>query len=321
LAGRIVRGQRSAKVYLFHKAMALCDVKQSQSPYRDGKVCLPFVHGCIFVGTVNTSSPSAFAAGIAKGARVASIIAVDSVSKSISTTATNVCMVAEHLDAADVAAMVAFYLPAFCALHHGRGPSYRYSRTSLKGRRILLTGGDRMDVQAIVGVAHLAGATEIFMTAPRQHVDALKKLKVTLLSNNPHKWLPLVEGTIDVVIDYEFPNNLSFLRKALERKGRMVCVPPPTSLPDNNWLSTISSAINQYHLSTVKRATMFNLQESFQSQPQEVYRDLDFLFDALSTRQLRPLIDRYIRLHDVPATLEGLKASPAVGAVICEPHK
>jgi len=66
-----------------------------------------------------------------------------------------------------------------------------------------VTGGASLEGQAVLRLARWAGASELYVTAPRDHFSVLKKLSgVTVLDDDPEAWLPFVENRIHAIVDY-----------------------------------------------------------------------------------------------------------------------
>jgi NADPH:quinone reductase-like Zn-dependent oxidoreductase len=219
--------------------------------------------------------------------------------------------------------MLGSYLPAFEALYHGSTTrAARFSHRVLKGKRILITGGATLEAQAIIRLARYAGASEIYVIAPREHFEVLNKQHVTVLDDHPTDFLPVIRDKMDIIIDYEFPRNFMFISQALARKGRLVCVTPKRSVLDSsNCVSDVMSFFERLEVSLMKRASLFDFSEYYTMNPEVVYKDLNFLLKLLTTRQIRPNIERFVKLCDLPKAHREMQTRPLTGAVICEPWK
>jgi len=187
---------------------------------------------------------------------------------------------------------------------------------------VLVTSGASLEAQAVLRLARWAGATELYITAPRDHFEVLKKISaVTVLDEDPEEWLPQLRNRMNVVVDYQYPRNFDSVREAIGKKGRLVCIPSRKKAGEGSFLSDISSIMDQYQLSLYKRSTMFDFAESFEMNPKELHEDMNFLMKLLSTRQIRPQADRFIRLKDIPKAQQQLQTRPLSGSIICEPWK
>ena len=69
------------------------------------------------------------------------------------------------------------------------------------------------------------------------------------------------------------------------------------------------------------RATVFDFVENQELDHDRLRQDLSHLLKLLTSRQLRPEIDRYVKLSEVPKTYQHMKRKRLVGAVICEPWR
>jgi NADPH:quinone reductase-like Zn-dependent oxidoreductase len=282
---------------------------------------VPFVLASHFVGVVRHCGSEAGNYGIRKGTRVASIVKWRSGSKSLTVPASKLAIVPNQLDAGDVATLVAVYLPAFQALYHGQRRRIRYSRQSLKGRTVLVTGGGNLVGQAVIRLARWAGA-EVYVTANRAHVPLLSKLSsVTILDSAPSKWLPKVKGKLDVVVDFEFPRHLDAVYEAVGPEGRLVCVSHKRqSVETSGWMEGLEDIYESCRLTFINRASLYNFEENFENVPDLARHDLKFLMKLLTTRQIRPQIDRYIHFKDVASIRADVTENrPLNGAIVCEP--
>jgi NADPH:quinone reductase len=293
-------------------------------------VCAPFVPGSNFVGIVHHCTRDATETyGLQAGTRVASIIKWGANARYVTVPPQHLITVPEDLDAADIASLISFYLPAFQALHHGRLRPTRYSFSCLRGKRVLvLADGATLEVQALVRLAKLAGASEVFVAVPREHHAVLKNRRIAALSDNPRDWLPVVQNSMDVVVDYSFPKHFSEVRQSLGPKGRLIC--SPQARPRGSGLLSFGCApgikldflLERYQLSMMKRANLFDFKEYVEQFRDFVFEDMTFLFSLLSTRKIRPQVDRFITLDYIPKAHQEIRSNvPQEGAIICEPWK
>lgn len=280
------------------------------------------VPGSNAVGVVHHCSPGAEDEGVKPGMRVAAILQPGGANaRYFSLPSSEVLPVGRHLDASDVACISTAYLPAFQALHHGRVRPYRYSRTCLEGRNIFIVGGDQLVAQATVRLAQLAGAKHVYISAPRCMVDPLQKIDAFVLDEDPCQWPDVMEGAMDVVIDYRFPKNFTDVKATVSRKGRLVCCTPTHWKKEEN-LSWPDLTFQILQLSfSVKRATFFDFRQNYKTSRYELKEDLQFLLTALTRRQIRPQIDKYVKLADAPQVYREMKLNPTAGSIICEPWR
>lgn len=146
------------------QATQICDRDLAMRKLKEDKDSI--ILGCNIVGTVQKCGSAAESYGITPGMRVAAIVKQGGNAKFITVSAAKLMSIPRNLDPSDVACILAVYLPAFQALHHGRARPYRYSRSILRGRKIFVNGST-LQAQAVARLAHLAGVTEVFLAAPR----------------------------------------------------------------------------------------------------------------------------------------------------------
>lgn len=265
------------------------------------------LHGTNFVGVVRRCDPAlAEQHGLELGTRVAGIAKWATKSQHVSIASNRLWVVPRELDSADVTSLMAAYLPAFTALHHGRARPYCYSITCLMGRRLLITGGLTVESRALIRMAKLAGVEEIFVHGKGE----MKDQQVHMLDD----WGWVVEGSIDIVVDYCFPNKFKSLRKALARHGRLVCV----SKQQQQDTQGFGSIIEQLEVSKMKRATLLDFAEHVRVNRDQVRDDMNFLLGMLSARYIRPKIDRYVSLEELSTLHSEVERKPLTGAVVCE---
>ena len=322
-----------------------------------------FVGGSNFVGVVppvppTTTGSDGMTMGTTHETRVAAIIPGGGANaRYTSVPAHCLCVVPKHLDSSEICAILSTYLPAFSALHHGRSRPSRYSGTCLQGKTVLITGCTSLEAQAAVRLAGLAGASQVYVTAPREYFCVLHKHRPTILGDKVEDWLPHVHGKMDVVLDYQFPKQFSAVRAALERrKGRLICVSTgghrmrvgvgtrtrrgeeydarESSYDSNNNNNNhhdelvhqccfpFEYIVEYCYLASMERATLFSFADSVQdSLDRKAKQDLQFLLNLLASRQLRPDIDRVVGLNEVAKARDDIFKRPLYGSIICQPWK
>lgn len=290
-----------------------------------------FVPGSNFVGVLlGCSEDVTERFGIRAGSRVASLIRWGANTRYVKVPPQHLFAVPKNLDAADIASLISFYLPAFLVLHHGRPRPARSSNSCLRGKRLLVVAdGATLEVQALLRLAQLAGASEIFVAVPWEHHAVLKKSRVTVLKDDPSEWLPEVERSMAVVVDYSFPKNFSSVRSALEPKGQLICCPQSRHVEDRNLVKSdctptmkLTNMLERYQLAMMDHATIFDFKEYVEQFHDDVFEDLTFLLTLLSTRTIRPHVDRFITLEEIPRAHRKIRSNaPLSGAIICEPWK
>lgn len=215
------------------EATALCDLDlrqqrqatltQCQESLQDSILCSTkeAVGGTNLVGVIHKGNATLDSLGFPSGTRVAAVVPRGAHARYAHVPHRLLHKVPKHLDSADVAAIVATYLPAFCALHHGQPRPQRYSRTYLRGKRLLITHCTSLEAQAVVRCAQLAGCKDITITVPHNYTELPEMNHVTILNeDDEEEWARQVKGQMDVVLDYQFPNHFAAVKASVAKKGR-----------------------------------------------------------------------------------------------------
>jgi len=156
-----------------------------------------------------------------------------------------------HLDSSEVAVVLAAYLPAFQALHHGmrEHKHLAHEPTTLEGQRVLILAHSLSNtttplkrtlvdaqVQAAVRMALWAGARDVHVTVPMIGSNTRKifgndDYAVRLLDTPPDDWVPMLINKMDVILDYTNgfsllggDSTMGIVQSVRARKGRYVGV-------------------------------------------------------------------------------------------------
>jgi NADPH:quinone reductase-like Zn-dependent oxidoreductase len=155
-------------------------------------------------------------------------------------------------------------------------------------------------------------------------------------------WGPMVEKSMDVVIDFDYVQNEKAACKALAANGRLVWYLHPSTHHNVTGLAWSFDGIwEQTKMCLLERASIYEQNESWAEHPYSfkvrnhvddafVYLslltvrfqlDLEFLLRLLAQRQIRPKIDQFIGLDGVKGAHKDLQTRSLSGAIICEPWK
>ena len=135
---------------------------------------------------------------------------------------------------------------------------------------MLITGGDSLEAQAAVKLAVWAGAAGVFvLNAGKVLSKRIHGGHVAVLAEDPKVWLPVVQGDMDVVIDFEYPNNFQSVIASLTRKGRLVCKYPKRD-GRNQSPSPVSKFLGQSALCAMSRASIFDFDEYIRTNFEDV---------------------------------------------------
>jgi len=135
---------------------------------------------------------------------------------------------------------------------------------------------------------------------------------------------------MDVVVDTAFPKNFSAVKQVVTKEGFLICNPKPKSKEEDcrGWSCTptmpceLDYLLERYQISLMNHASLFDFTDYVTQFRSEVFENMRFLLELLSTRKLRPKVDRFISLKDIPDARKELEEnSPSAGAIICQPWK
>lgn len=228
---------------------------------------VPFVLGSNFVGVVHETSSETSHWRL--GRRVAGLSLGGSNARYLTTTTERLFDVPKNLDASEIACIQSVFLPAFQALQHGQPRPWRYSDTSLRKKRILITEGDLPETLAILRMAHYGGAQEVYVVAERDRHKALRQMNSIPLDVHGDDWGPMVAENMDVVVDFDFALNGKAAYRALAPNGRLVW----SRHPDKREKTTGHSCYandnlwEQTKMCLLERASLYDLYESWNEHP------------------------------------------------------
>lgn len=182
----------------------------------------PFVAGSNFVGLVHQGS-------LRKGTRVAGITRTGSNAKYVNTSVDKVIQVPRSLDSGELASMLASYLPAFQALHHGHDKQ-RYAKSSFKRQKILIGPGAKLvDIEAMIKIAQLKGAKEVCVVCEYEKHRYVRRMGAAALDVGTDSWQRKVKGRMDLVVECDYGENRDALRAARKVTGRFVSIQHPNN--------------------------------------------------------------------------------------------
>lgn len=283
---------------------------------------LPNTPGFDVVGTIVNMGVEAEAAGYDYGEAVACCCRTGGNARYIRLHYSDLCSVPGNVDSAQAACVISTYMTAYQALHRckPRGP-----RETLEGSNILITAGNSPVGQATIELAHRAGASKIFATAPKKYHEELNALGVCPLPMDAKMWLPLVSGKMDIVIDSICQDGYKSPHQALNYRGHLVVI----------GMNLIMSGAEIGHCGTpfdvimqrfksgflLSRTTRYCPFEWSQTKPSEWKHDMEYLMELLSRGKINPKVSKRISLDAVPYYQQQLEAGEVDGLVVCKPWK
>lgn len=216
-----------------------------------------------FVGTVTNIDSKGSQSRLARGDQVTSIRKCGTKARFVTMPAASLVVLPEKLDPGEAVSVVSIFLPAFGALHHGRREC-RFSPNSLHNKKVLVTGGNTLEAQAVVKLAIWGGASAVYMLSSASRVPMkVAGSRVTFLPDDKEIWLPVVRQKMDVVVDYGFPNHFGSVSKALGLNGRLVCQSKSRSKGQSqDWLAELEQGFVSEFESALEMTTLCNMSNS-----------------------------------------------------------
>lgn len=280
----------------------------------------PISPGFDLVGLVH--SVGANVSNFKAGDRVAALVRTGGNARYATVPAASLVTVPLGIDASEAVSVISTYMTAFQALDAARA-----DRDSLEGTKILITGGNGAMGQAFIELAKWAGATEIYASASEKYHARLKYgLGATCLPSDPRFWLPEVQGQMDVVIDSICRDGYESPQKALSKDGRLVCIGVTSILYSEDQPGYFGPPAKAIWVSMkakmfMRQTTTYEVWESFQNDPDKFKDDLDYLFQMLRNRQIKPNIVKKVRLSEVAEAHKTIESCGVSGQIVCLPWK
>ena len=230
-------------------------------------VSLPATPGGDFVGSIVSVGKGVTA--WKEGDRVAALVRTGGNARYMVLSQDSLVAVPRSVESSEAVAMVSTYMTAYQSLQKALGKS-----KSFAGKAVLVTGGIGPVGQALIQLSFRAGADIVFCTAPdNRHRYVKSVLGAKPLPMEPSKWLPLLEGKIDVVFDSACQDGFDSPQKALNSNGKLICL-GMYSLLQQETMGAFGAPMSAFWAKTKSQYLMGNTQfyevwESFQSDPKK----------------------------------------------------
>lgn len=179
---------------------------------------LPYIPGSDFVGTIHDiGSEARKYSTLEVGDRVAALVPSGGNAKYVTIEYTKLIAVPVGVDSERALCLSSTYVPARQALDLGRKMNTPYT-----GANILVIGGNGPSGLATIELAMLEGAN-VFTTADERHHEYLTNLGAKCFPIDPAKWLPILTGKMDVVMDSVCLDGYESSNLALNSAGTLIC--------------------------------------------------------------------------------------------------
>lgn len=287
------------------------------------------VPGFHIVGLVHAIGAKVQPARFCPGDRVAALLPRGGGNaKYISLPKHSVIKLPMNADHEDIICLVSNYMAAYQCLKLARK-----NGAPLTCANVLVTGGSGPVGQALVELALGEGA-KVYATAHRMHEAHLRKLGAKWFSVRPKKWLPFLEGKMDVVVDNLcMDGSYEAVYRALTPDGVLVCntsnhCTVELRRPDDPaFCLTIDDRSLNAWWSGVKakyvwnRAVSYDLNESFEKNPKMFVHELNYLMCKLHRGEISPKVAGRVSLNQVPKAQTLIEKGLPNGTVVCLPWK
>ena len=220
------------------------------------------------------------------------------------------------------------YTVAFQSLAHGARRLERFSSKINHGKQILVIDGASIIGQAVIELAVLSGAV-VFATGQAENHQYISTLGATPLDNDINKWLPILRGKMDVVIDTFTSQIFQYeaVEKSLKKNGRLVCIGTPMRMKNLKHGSTsLSDFCDQIRAQTSliflsqEGATYYDLFCNIDNYSKRLMKDLEYVLSLLACQFISPRIKKYVTIDEVAYGLVPIEPG-AAGTIICEPWR
>jgi NADPH:quinone reductase-like Zn-dependent oxidoreductase len=121
---------------------------------------------------------------------------------------------------------------------------------------------------AVLRMAHYGGAKEVYVVAERSQHNSLRQLYATPLDVHPDDWGPMVEGSINIVMDFDYVQNEKAVFMALAPKGRLVWYLYPSkreNIRGRSW--SFGGIVQRAKMCLVEQASIYDQFESWAEHP------------------------------------------------------
>jgi NADPH:quinone reductase-like Zn-dependent oxidoreductase len=255
---------------------------------------LPFIPGSDIVGTINELGSPELQSRFKVGDLVAAVVTSGGNAKYAKVKAKDLLLVPNGVDPLTALCISSTYVPAKYSLELAR-----FKGTPITGANVLVIGANGPTALASIDLALMEGAN-LYAIADECHHDHLLSLGVKkCFPVNPLKWLPELEGTMDVVLDSVCLDGYESSVKALGPRGKLVCtgmsatftqgrIEGPLGIGDLRFLTA------SYHKARAKyimRNTLYyDKMESFKEQKSIYVQHFKYLCHIHTKGQFNPVV-------------------------------
>ena len=279
-----------------------------------------------------------------KGDRVAALTNGRGNARYISIPASDAILLPPTATHESIICLVANYMTAYQSLKLAK---MKMGGAPLTNCHVLITGGSAPVGQALIDLASREGAVVhttahqmhqevsyfaadsvclysqlsrarylIFMLLLLQHL--VKNLGVAWYPVSPRKWLPKLEGQMDIVVDSLCVDGYESSYKALAPGGVLICTARASETgkepQSQNWWSDVKAKF-------WKNCFTYNIYESFAADPKLFQQELLYLCLQLRNGEINPKVAGRVSLNQVPKAQKLIEKGLPNGTVVLNPWK
>ncbi|KAL7553294.1 hypothetical protein ACHAWF_016561 [Thalassiosira exigua] len=284
---------------------------------------LPFVPGSDFVGTVAYMGKDAGRYSTFKiGDKVAACVPSGSNAKYIVVPYYNIIRVPPGADSVVALCLLSNYVPAREALDLARKLN-----TPFTGANVLVIGGNGPSGLATIELALLEGAN-VFATADERHHEYLSNLGATCFPIDPNKWLPTLQGKMDVVLDSVCLDGFESSSLALNSAGTLVCTGMSAVYTQGQIRAGFLRDVRDYKATyckmrakyVIKNSVYYDRMERYNTAPNEYAQHFRYLCHLASKDSIKPMVSSRSPLNLVAATQRCIEhGDTSYGVCVCTP--
>jgi len=194
----------------------------------------------------------------------------------------SVIKVAKDIDAKAQVSIILSYLPALQILQ-----SLPYK---VKNKKVILNGGVGPVIRALIQLCIIHGAKKIYVPCRKTHREDIRKIGGKTLGPRHSDWGPSYIEEIDIVIDAIGENNFVTSKAVLKEKGHLCVIGfTDSALKKKTMFNNLNKMILDYRVSQSENTTVFNFNESMNSDRESFIQDFEYLSKLISEGRIEPI--------------------------------
>lgn len=281
---------------------------------------LPFSPGIDCIGIVHRMGEKAPKYGISVGDRVATMSPyLGGNARYVSVHAEDLVLVPHNVDVFEAVCILRSYVTAQQCLYRTSDRKFR------KGDKVLVTGANGSVGRAVMQLAFLGGASDVFAVADERHRAMIERFGAIHVpfSSNGFRRVPGLKK-IDIIIDTVGGKILQLCCEHLHpKRGRLISVGMVSNVTTPGVFGMPFSVFVDKALAHWKSEELYkyDLFRNWKFHKKETMDDIEFLFHLLERRQIEPHISKIVSLQGVADAQEEIEFGGINGYIVCDPWK